>query len=85
MQNEQTKNMSTTASMMMIIGGRYLTFNTLFGNRLFWILGGPLGIAGYLLFSLNAPSDVSALTGATIEIFFGIFVYFNARNRMKTK
>jgi hypothetical protein len=26
MQNEQTKNMSITASMIMIIGGRYLTF-----------------------------------------------------------
>lgn len=65
--------------MLMIIGGRYLTFNTIFGNRLFWILGGFLGIAGYILFSLNAKCYISALTGAGIEIFFGLFVYLHAR------
>ena len=66
-------------AMLMIIGGRYLTFQTLFGNRLFWLLGALLGIAGYVLFSLHAPSHTSALTGSTIEIFFGLFLYRNAR------
>lgn len=66
--------------MLMIIGGRYLTFNTIFGNRLFWVLGGVLGIAGYILFSLNAKCYISALTGGGIEILFGFFVYLNARN-----
>ena len=65
--------------MLMIIGGRYLTFNTIYGNRLFWILGGILGIAAYSLFSFNAQSYISALTGAGIEIFFGLFLYFNAK------
>ena len=55
--------------MLMIIGGRYLTFNTIFGNRLFWVLGGVLGIAGYILFSLNTKCYISALTGG-VELKF---------------
>ncbi len=65
--------------MLMIIGGRYLTFNTLYGNRLFWILGAVLGIAAYLLFTLKMAASVSALTGSVIEIVFGIFMYFKAK------
>ena len=37
-------------SMLLIIGGRYLTFATLFGTRLYWILGMSLGLAAYILF-----------------------------------
>ena len=66
-------------AMLMIIGGRYLTFHTLFGNRSFWLLGALLGIAGYVLFSLDAPSYASALTGSIIEISFGLYLYRNAR------
>ena len=41
-------------AMLMIIGGRYLTFASMYGNRLYWILGAVLGIAAYvLLFFLN--------------------------------
>jgi hypothetical protein len=65
--------------MLMIIGGRYLTFNTLYGNRLFWIIGATLGIAGYLLYSLNAQSYVSALTGSIIEISYGAYMYIYSR------
>lgn len=70
-------------AMLIIIGGRYLTFNTIYGNRLFWILGGILGIAGYLLFLTNAQSYISALTGSIIEISYGLSMYYNAR-RAKT-
>ena len=66
-------------AMLMIIGGRYLTFNTIYGNRLFWVLGGILGFAGYILFSLNAKPYISALTGGGIEILFGLFMYLDAR------
>lgn len=60
--------------MLMIIGGRYLTFATVYGLRLYWVLGALLGCAGYLLFSFQQPSHVSALTGGTIEVVFGIFM-----------
>lgn len=68
--------------MLMIIGGRYLTFKTIYGNRLFWILGGVLGIAAYILFSFNAQSYISALTGAGIEILFGLFIYLSAQKEI---
>lgn len=71
--------------MLMIIGGRYLTFNTIFGSRIFWFLGGALGTAAYLLFSINASPYLSALAGAVIEILFGIFVYINARKTIIKK
>jgi drug/metabolite transporter (DMT)-like permease len=62
--------------MLMIIGGRYLTFHTIYGNQMFWILGAALGVAGYLLFSFNAQSFTSAITGAIIEITFGLIIFF---------
>jgi hypothetical protein len=69
--------------MLLIIGGRYLTFNTLYGNRLFWVLGGILGVAAYLLLVVNAQSFVSTLTGAGIEILFGLFMLLYAQKEVK--
>ncbi|MFZ1806306.1 MAG: hypothetical protein WAU36_03735 [Cyclobacteriaceae bacterium] len=60
--------------MLMIIGGRYLTFNTIYGNRLFWVLGASLGLSGYLLFTLDAKPFVSVLTGSFIELSFGVLI-----------
>jgi hypothetical protein len=67
-------------AMLLIIGGRYLTFATLFGTRSFWILGGTLGVAAYLLFSLNLSAHVSALTGSSIELIFGTFMLIKTRS-----
>lgn len=58
--------------MLMIIGGRYLTFATLYGTRLYWGLGIGLGIAAYLLFSLNSSAPVSILVSSAIELTFGL-------------
>ena len=66
-------------SMLLIIGGRYLTFNTIYGNKLFWILGATLGVIAYVLFSLRSQSYISALVGSVIEISYGFFIYYNAR------
>jgi hypothetical protein len=69
--------------MLMIIGGRYLTFTTIYGLRLYWILGALLGGAGYVLFSFQQASSVSALTGGTIEIMFGIFMLIRLKKIRK--
>ncbi len=60
--------------MLMIIGGRYLTFASIYGTKLYWILGAILGLAAYTLFSFKAQTFISALTGSLIEIFFGVFM-----------
>ncbi|MEO5911717.1 MAG: hypothetical protein ABIP95_12565 [Pelobium sp.] len=71
-------------AMLMIIGGRYLTFASIYGIKLYWILGAVLGIAAYLLFSLKVQSFGSAITGSIIEITFGIFMLINSRKNSIT-
>ena len=66
-------------SMLLIIGGRYLTFASIYGNRGYWILGAVLGIAAYLLFRFKIQPFGSALTGALIEISFGLFMFVSFR------
>ncbi|MCB0372780.1 MAG: hypothetical protein KDD31_07225, partial [Muricauda sp.] len=61
--------------MLLIIGGRYLTFSTLYGKKAYWVLGGLLGMAAFVLFSFEIDSAFSAIVGSTIEIGFGIFLF----------
>ncbi|MBD2756569.1 hypothetical protein IC230_27025 [Spirosoma sp. BT704] len=61
--------------MLLIIGGRYLTFRTLYGNKLFWVLGGLLGVSAYSLFASNTHSLVTTLTGGLIEVCFGLLLF----------
>ncbi len=65
--------------MLLIIGGRYLTFATLYGNKTYWLMGGFLGVAAFLLFFIEADAAISALSGSTIEIFFGIVLFAQFR------
>lgn len=62
--------------MLLIIGGRYLTFASIYGNRLYWVLGAALGVAAYLLFFFKVQSFGSLLTGSFIEISFGLLMFF---------
>ncbi|WP_046375288.1 DUF7010 family protein [Spirosoma radiotolerans] len=61
--------------MLLIIGGRYLTFRTLYGNKLFWLLGGLLGVSAYGLFASNMHSLVTTLTGGFIEVCMGLLLF----------
>ena len=61
-------------AMLLIIGGRYLTFSTLFGMRLYWALGLTLAAAGYLLGQSLAAPMVSAFVGSSIEALFAFVV-----------
>ena len=69
--------------MLLIIGGRYLTFSSIYGIKLYWILGAILGIAAYLLFKNNVQSFGTLLTGALIEILFGLFMFLSFRRNNK--
>jgi hypothetical protein len=68
--------------MLLIIGGRYLTFASIYGIRLYWVLGAFLGAAAYLLFYLKAASLASLLTGSLIEISFGLLMFFSFRREI---
>lgn len=67
--------------MLLIIGGRYLTFASIYGTKLYWVLGALLGVSAYLLFFLRVPSCGSALTGGVIEMAFGIYMLMAFRKR----
>ncbi|GGD53551.1 hypothetical protein GCM10011361_20320 [Muriicola marianensis] len=69
--------------MLMIIGGRYLTFASIFGMRFYWVFGAALGLSAYVLFKLQARDFTSALTGGLIEIVFGIVLYALFRSHVK--
>ena len=59
-------------AMLLTIGGRYLVFATLFGMRLYWVLGLSLAAAGFLLEWFAAPVTVVVGAGAAIELGFAV-------------
>ena len=67
-------------AMLLIIGGRYLTFVTLYGLRIYWMFGATLALAAILLAVFGAPAVSGAFSGALIEYVFG-FVVFGATRR----
>ncbi|GAB0157640.1 hypothetical protein CHRYSEOSP005_29190 [Chryseobacterium sp. Alg-005] len=61
--------------MLMIIGGRYLTFASIYGVHFYWILGTVLGLSAIILFTIKADAWISSLTGGSIEIIMGGVLY----------
>jgi hypothetical protein len=66
-------------AMLLVIGGRYLVFATLYGMRLYWVLGLTLAAAGLALGVLAAAVPVAAVTGAAIEAAFGVVILVQHR------
>ena len=62
-------------AMLLVIGGRYLTFSTLYGLKLYWILGAALALSVAPLIALNASVATAAFTGAIIEYIFGLALF----------
>jgi hypothetical protein len=66
-------------AMLLIIGGRYLVFATLYGMRLYWVLGLALAAAGVALGQMEAPAHLAAITGATLEAAFAMIFLVSHR------
>lgn len=62
-------------SMLLIVGGRYLTFSTLYGKKIFWLLGLTLGIVAVTLFKLNSTLFTILIIGSVIEFTYGFIMY----------
>lgn len=58
--------------MLLIIGGRYRVFATVYGMRLYWALGLALATAGFAPGYLAVPARVAAATGAALEAAFAV-------------
>lgn len=66
-------------AMLFIIGGRYLTFAIMFGNRAYWGCGAALALAGYALARVGASPSLGAFAGAAIEASFGLAIFAATR------
>lgn len=66
-------------AMLFIIGGRYLTFSTIFGTRIFWFCGAALAVAGFGLGRAGAAPELGAFAGAAIEAGFAVIIFVTAR------
>jgi hypothetical protein len=58
--------------MLLVIGGRYLVFATLYGMRLYWGLGLALAAAGFAMGPMLVPAPVGVIVGAVLETVFGV-------------
>jgi len=68
-------------AMLVLIGGRYLTFQTLYGLRAYWICGAVLCLAGVGLVFARAPAALGAGTGALVELVFAGVLFSRAGHR----
>lgn len=71
-------------AMLLVIGGRYLVFATVFGMRLYWVLGLVLAGAGFALARAAAPPVVSVLAGAAIEAAFAAVALIGHRRWLRS-
>ncbi len=65
--------------MLIVIGGRYLTFQTLYGWRTYWFCGIILAVLGVFAAMFGFPVVVSVFGGALIEAAFALLVFARAR------
>ena len=68
-------------AMLLVIGGRYLTFAPMFGLRIYWPCGFALAGAGVLLGRAGAEPALSAFTGSFIEAAFAAAIAVLDRGR----
>ncbi|MBQ0958286.1 hypothetical protein KAK06_04895 [Ideonella sp. 4Y11] len=66
-------------AMLLTIGGRYLTFQSLYGLRVYWLMGGVLMAVGLALALLRATPLHAALAGGVIEAVFAAGLLVRAR------
>lgn len=61
--------------MLLIIGGRYVIFSSIYGMRIYWILGLTLITVGILFFFISDRFYPGALLGGSIEVIFAIIIF----------
>jgi len=71
-------------AMLLVIGGRYATFATMYGTRVYWICGGTLVAAAYALAALRAAPATAAFTGAAVETAFAAWIVATMRGTADT-
>jgi hypothetical protein len=60
--------------MILIIGGRYFVFSSIYGMRIYWVFGAILILSGVLGFLFKTPFHLLGLIGGLIEILFSLLI-----------
>jgi drug/metabolite transporter (DMT)-like permease len=68
---------------LMIIGVRYLVFQSIYGMKIYWILGLFLIVAGIVCVISNQPFHFGGIIGGVIELIFGVLVIVIERKKIK--
>ena len=68
--------------MLMVIGARYLIFQSIYGMKIYWILGLLLVVSGMLSLISNQPFHIGAIIGGILEIVFGVLIIQLVRNQI---
>jgi len=63
--------------MLLIIGARYLMFQSLYGKKMFWFLGAALIFTGFISIMMQLGFQLPVLLGGAIEIVFGVGAILN--------
>jgi hypothetical protein len=65
--------------MLLTIGSRYLSFQTLYGLRHYWFAGGALCAVGFASAALPVPTWAPAAAGSGIEIALALALFARRR------
>ena len=67
-------------AMLLFIGGRYLTFQTIYGLRLYWLLGAVLCGIGLMLALARVAPPAAAFAGGIAELVFAALLFRQAKS-----
>jgi hypothetical protein len=68
--------------MLLTIGVRYLLFNTLYGTRVYWLLGMLLMLAGVVCIIFNADFIIGSFIGGITEIVFSLVIFYHSKKQI---
>lgn len=68
-------------TMLLIIGGHYVVFATVYGLRLYWAVGGVLVGAAWLMIFSPMPPIAAVVAGSAIEAVFAVVLFARSRGQ----
>ncbi len=67
--------------MLLLIGGRYVVFASIYGMRIYWLVGLILVVAGGVILVLNQAFHLGAFVGGAIEVVFSLLIFSTEKSK----
>lgn len=71
--------------MILIIGGRYLVFSSIYGMRIYWAFGAILILSGIVGLLFSKHFYLIGIVGGIIEILFSFLIVYLEKRKSKIK